>query len=271
MKKFDKIHRIEKEFHDKWAETIKDSDVNYIKAFEAQTAVENHFALSQFGNISGKRILDLGCGMGDATIYFALKGANVNAVDISPGMIKVVKRIIKKKRLTKLVVAEVMLAENLKFKANYFDFVFGNGVLHHVDQNAALKEVYRVLKPKGIATFIEPLKHNPLVNIYRFIAKDVRTVTEHPLDYKKLGKFAGAKFTKITHHEFHLMTLLIFVWFFLVERISPNSERYWKKIIDDEKKVGKAFRVLNKVDQIVFKLIPFIKKFSWNTVLIYSK
>lgn len=266
-----KKHDIEREFHDKWAINIKLQDINYKGAFESVTAVENRYALSQMGSLKGKKILDLGCGMGDASIYFASKGARVYAVDISPEMIRLVKRVAFKTGYSKNIDAKVMLAEDLKFPSLYFDFVFGNGVLHHVVVKKALAEVYRVLKVGGVAAFVEPLEDNPVINIYRKIAKKVRTTTEEPLKYAKLDRLTNLKFKKSFHKEFHLVTLLIFLWFFVIERTNPNKERYWKKIIDDGKKVGRVFHILVKIDELIFKLIPPIKMFCWNTVLIYEK
>lgn len=264
-------HLIEKEFHDAWAKNIRFEEINYQEAFKAETAVENKYALSQLGNLKGKKILDLGCGMGDASLYFASCGAKVYSIDISPEMISLVKRVAAKKGLSKKIIPKVMLAERLVFPKSYFDLVYGNGVLHHVETSTSLKEVFRVLKMGGVATFIEPLSSNPAINIYRKIAKDVRTSTEKPLVYGKLGVLTREKFKETCHKEFHLFTLLIFVWYFVVDKVNPNDERYWKKIINDSAKVKRAFRLLAWLDEEIFKIMPFMKRYSWNTVLVYKK
>ena len=263
--------QIERQFHDKWAEKIKPRTVNYIGAFEAVTAVENRFALAQFGDIKGKKILDLGCGMGDASLYFAYRGAKVFAVDISPGMIRLVKRLSRERGYTKSIIAKEMVAEDLKFRSNFFDFVFGNGVLHHVEPHLALQEIHRVLKPGGVACFIDPLGHNPVINIYRKIADKVRTPTETPLRYSELENLTNAEFKKKLHKEFHLLTLLIFIWFYLFEKVSPNRERYWKKIIDDAPRIGIYFSLLYKIDDFILGTFPFLRKYCWNTVLVLKK
>lgn len=264
-------YKTEQLFHDDWAENIKVKDVNYVGAFEAETAIENRFAISQFGDLKNKKILDLGCGMGDASIYFALKGAMVSSIDISPKMIGVVKEMAVRNSVGKQIKAEVMVAENLKFKANSFDYVFGNGVLHHVVPNLALKEVHRVLKKGGVAAFVEPLEHNPVINIYRNIAEKVRTPTEVPLKFEDLDSLTDSKFKHEFHREFHLSTLLIFLWFYLVEGSNPNRERYWKKIINDADKIKIPFSVLNYIDQKILRFISPLRRYCWNTVLVYKK
>ena len=268
---FKRRFKIEREFHDKWAKSINPAKVNYMGAFEAPTAVENKFALSQFGDIKGKKILDLGCGIGDATLYFASKGAKVYAVDISPGMISLVKKLARKNGFANKINAHVMVAEDLKFRKNLFDFVFGNGVLHHVDANLALQEVYRILKPGGVAAFVDPMGQNPLINIYRRKADKVRTITEKPLNFSELENITIAEFKKRLHREFHLFTLLIFVWFYLFEGVGPNKERYWKKIIDDAGRIEKYFKFLFSLDKLLLEKLPFLRRYCWNTVLVFVK
>jgi hypothetical protein len=52
----------EQEFHDQWASTIVVDGINVADYFEACTAPENRFILRQLGNVSGKSLLDFGCG-----------------------------------------------------------------------------------------------------------------------------------------------------------------------------------------------------------------
>lgn len=270
-KSLNRKQQIEKEYHDNWARHLKLSSINFRGAFEAVTVTENKFALSQIGPLKGKKILDLGCGMGDASIYFASKGANVYSIDISPGMLDLVRRMATKFRLSKRVKPKIMAAENLDFPDNYFDSIYGCGVLHHVDPKKALAEAFRVLKPGGVSVFIEPLRDNPVINIYRRLANGVRTPTEKPMDYDRLDRLTREKFKLSFHKEFHLMTLLIFVWYYVADRVSPNKERYWKKIIDESERVKLPFLFLKTLDDIILRIIPGLRRYCWYTVLVYQK
>jgi SAM-dependent methyltransferase len=89
-----------------------------------------------------------------------------------------------------------------------FDFVYGNGVLHHVDIDRTVAEARRVLRPGGRCAFIEPLTYNPLIWLYRTLAKDVRTPDEHPLSIRQIRSVTRA--LEGDHREFWLSALAIF-------------------------------------------------------------
>ncbi len=54
----------EKEFHNEWASNLRLNKINLELAFEGSTAPENRFILSRLGDVRGKYLLDLGCGVG---------------------------------------------------------------------------------------------------------------------------------------------------------------------------------------------------------------
>jgi ubiquinone/menaquinone biosynthesis C-methylase UbiE len=258
---------VEREFHDRWAESIDVSTLLVRESFEACTAVENRACLEALAPLAGKSLLDLGCGAGETSVYFALQGAAVTAVDLSPGMIAVGKRLAAKHgaRVDFLTAP----AETLPFPDASFDLVFGNGVLHHVELVPALREIRRVLKPGGKAAFIEPLKHNPVIAVYRHLASDNRTPTERPLGF---GDFARIRevFPAMRHSEFWLATLYLFLHFFLVERLHPGKVRYWKRVIEEAPRYERLFSFLKKVDDALLRL-PLVGRLCWNTVIVAEK
>ena len=79
-----------------------------------------------------------------------------------------------------------------------------------------------MLKPSGKGCFIEPLSYNPVIEVYRHIAHTVRTADEHPLSFRDIEGFAS-HFQEVTHREFWLTTLAVFLRFYLWERVDPKQ------------------------------------------------
>src|SRR6266478_5651080 len=79
--------------------------------------------------VSGKQVLEIGCGMGTHAEMLVRSGAHLTAVDQTTPAVESVRRRIALKELS----AEVSQqdAENLTFQDNVFDFVWTWGVIHH--------------------------------------------------------------------------------------------------------------------------------------------
>ena len=255
-------------FHNAWASTMEVSRLLVRESFEAVTAEENKYALETMGDIEGKSILDLGCGAGESSVYFALKGARVTAVDVSKEMLHVATELAKQWDVT--IDTRLMIAEDMDLPSDSFDYVYGNGVLHHVDRKKAYNEIYRILKPGGQAIFIEPLCYNPIISVYRIIARSVRTRGEKPFRFHDF-RYLRQMFPYVKHTEFWLATQLVFVYFFLVRRINPRKERYWKKVIADAEKLAPMYTRLLKIDNFLLTRARFLRRFCWNTVIILRK
>ncbi|MFA6004193.1 MAG: class I SAM-dependent methyltransferase [Elusimicrobiota bacterium] len=238
------------------------------QSFQAVTAVENRWAREQLSPLAGRSLLDLGCGAGEAAVYFAGQGARVSACDISPEMIAVTQRL--SARHGASVEARTAAAERLPFPDANFDLVFANGVLHHTELLPALREVRRVLKPGGRAAFIEPLRHNPVIAVYRRLAADNRTPTERPLGFPDFSA-VRAVFPRFRHREFWLFSLYLFMHFYLVERASPARVRYWKKVIVEASRYEWMFRPLQRLDELALRICPYLGRLCWNTVISVEK
>ncbi len=264
----EEIFEKEKQFHDQWASTIDVEGIKVKDYFEACTAPENRFILRHMGDIRGKLLLDLGCGAGENSVYFAKKGARCVASDYSPGMVEVALQLAAANHVQ--IQGRTMNAIALDCPDNTFDFVYASNLLHHLpDPQAAIREMYRVLKPGGKACFWDPLRHNPIINVYRRIATKVRTEDETPLDIN-IVNFVRSHFSKTTYDTFWLATLWIFLRFYLVEKVDPNKERYWKKIIIEQARLKPEYQRLEKLDDIL-KKIPGMKRFAWNIAVVARK
>lgn len=263
-KSLDRKYEIERQFHDDWARSIDVNDVYVKESFEAVSALENRAAMSHLGDAADKRILDLGCGAGEASVYFALKGADVYSVDISDEMLK------KTRQLAQHHGVEIKTfqtpVETLEFEDNYFDFIYGSSILHHADLHLTIKEAVRVLKKDGKAAFIEPLSYNPIIGIYRKMAKDVRTPTETCFSLKDF-QFVRDYFQEISFEFCWLTTLNVFLYMFFIERISPSRDRYWKRVVREHKRYEKMFNRLNRFDEKLLRTLPFLKYMCWTVVI----
>ena len=264
----DEILAKERKFHDIWASTIDIEGIRVVDYFESCTAPENRFILKQMGDLKDKHLLDLGCGAGENSVYFAKKGARCLATDYSSGMVDVAVNLASKNSVK--VEGKVMDAMALEFPDNTFDFVYASNLLHHLpNPRLTIREMHRVLKPGGKACFWDPLKHNPVINVYRRIASKVRTEDETPLDIN-IVNFVKFLYSETAYDTFWLATLWIFLKFYLIEKVDPNQERYWKKIIIEHQRLEPMYSRLEKLD-VVLKKLPLMKRFAWNLAIVATK
>ncbi len=105
---------------------------------------------ADFKAAQGKRVLEIGVGLGADHQSFAEAGAVLTGVDLTSHAIEMTRRRFMKFGLkSNLNVGD---AENLNFPDNSFDIVYSWGVIHHSpDTQKAVNEIFRVLKPGGRA------------------------------------------------------------------------------------------------------------------------
>ncbi|MEW6494262.1 MAG: class I SAM-dependent methyltransferase [Cyanobacteriota bacterium] len=105
---------------------------------------------AEFEKASGKKVLEIGVGLGADHQRWAEAGAMLYGVDLTQRAIDATRRRFELLDLkSHLQVAD---AENLPFEDEAFDWVYSWGVLHHSSNTAkAIAEVWRVLKPGGVA------------------------------------------------------------------------------------------------------------------------
>jgi ubiquinone/menaquinone biosynthesis C-methylase UbiE len=258
----------EQDFHDQWASTIVVDGINVADYFEACTAPENRFILRQLGDVSGKSLLDLGCGAGENSVYFALRGANCVASDYSPGMVEVALQLAAANGVK--IQGRVINAMAIDYPDNSFDIVYAANLLHHIpDPLVTIAEIHRILKPGGKMCFWDPLRHNPVINVYRKMATEVRTEDETPLHIDIL-RDVRSMFASTAADTFWIATLWIFLQFYLIEKVNPNQERYWKKIISEQGRLKPTYRRLERLDRGL-KKIPGMKRMAWNVAVVATK
>ncbi|WP_259756285.1 class I SAM-dependent methyltransferase [Pseudomonas sp. GCEP-101] len=132
---------------------------------------------------AGSRVLDLGCGAGHVSFQIAEFCDEVIAYDLSQQMLDVVASAAAERGLGNIS-TRCGAAEQLPFEDGEFDFVFSRYSAHHWrDVGQALREVRRVLKPGGVACFIDVAAPGlPLLDTYLQTVEVLRD-TSHVRDY----------------------------------------------------------------------------------------
>ena len=115
---------------------------------EAIESIPYSYALHEYKDFKGKKVLDVGCGNGYVLSKYAAEGADVFGIDITQAGIDLCNKRFGYSSLTgDFRVAD---AQSIPFPDDTFDCVCSMGVLHHVpDTQKAVDEIYRVLKPGG--------------------------------------------------------------------------------------------------------------------------
>lgn len=100
-------------------------------------------------NLQGKKVLDIGCGLGRMLEYFKNRGGRAYGLDLAPSAIEE-----SRKKGFMVVTAD---ARALPYKDNAFDLVFSLGVVEHFRETLqAIREHVRVCKKGGIVAVIVP-------------------------------------------------------------------------------------------------------------------
>lgn len=196
---------------------------------------------------AGKDVLEYGCGLTTQALSLARQGARITGIDISDVAIEQARANAEEQGVSERTAFVRMDGESLEFDDASFNLVCGSAILHHLDLAKAYTEIARVLHPGGAAVFIEPLGHNPLINVFRNRTPDLRTPDEHPLLVSDFD-LARAHFGQIDLSFFHLGGLLAI----------PLRER---------SAFPKVLRALDAADRVLFRMLPPARKYAWMVVL----
>ncbi len=245
-----KRHAAEEEFHDRKLSNEKKQKY-YSLGFNRPIFLR---MMNKMGDIKGKKVLEFGCGQGWFTKTLADKGAEVWAFDISTEAIYITKNLIENCNLQGKVRLEQMAAENLQYDSNKFDIVVGLAILHHLDIDLTCQEIRRVLKPGGKAYFMEPLGHNPLLNLYRKLTPHLRSTDETPLHFKQYNLMKD-NFSGFNHEEYYFLSFFALIWHFL----SLNKLMLFTRDF------------LMKIDKLILKVFPRLRKYCWYSILEFIK
>lgn len=239
----------EKEFHDRLADRLDPERMPERALEDLEIAL-----LERIGDVKGKRLLELGCGAGDLTLVFARLGADVTALDLSPGMVEVAKRRVETFSPGATVRFLVEPAEQVSAEAESFDLIVGKWILHHTDLSLLTPELKRLLAPGGRALFIENSGLNPILRfarervIGRFGIRRVGTADEHPLVDGDYELFESA-FTQVRR---------IYPQFDFLKLLDRQVFRYRRP---------RVTRVCFGFDRFVERRVPALHRYSFRVIV----
>ncbi|MGH7208485.1 MAG: class I SAM-dependent methyltransferase [Nitrospiraceae bacterium] len=194
-----------------------------VKPFEVNKHVRNMPLLRMIGDVSGKKVLDIGSSQG--LLLDALKSASLAAcIDLAEAYMRVARE-----QGHRAVVGD---GEALPFHSDTFDVVICSDVLEHVlDVEAVVKQVVRVLKQDGTLFAVVPWEE----------------------DLRKYKVFEGTyEFTHLRSFDAEVIRKL-FQGFRIVRRrgVAPNVERPpHLKILDALPRFVKGLFRLTGVDSL---------------------
>lgn len=126
------------------------------------------YALRVLGDVKGTRVLNIGAGGlggGKNTVWLAKQGADVVGIDITTEGLNITEKLARFNGVS--VELRCESAENINCPDDYFDTILSYGVIHHLDIEVGVRELYRCLKPGGALVVVEPWNGNPFLEFAR--------------------------------------------------------------------------------------------------------
>jgi len=202
-------------------------------------------------------VLDIGCGNGSKTE--ALRRMGVKTLGLERDKNRLVGA---SERFSKV---QYCCADGsvLPIQSGKFDMVFSFSVFQYLNWQKTVQECYRVLKPGGVAIFIENLSGSPLAKAYRLAHRlrkwhhlDYQTPVRH-LQWQEIANIQKV-FPRVNVEPFHLLTPLLLVHPILKYRLLKQLPTSPPK---------QKLEQLHLWDRKLLRLFPKLSRFCWNVVI----
>lgn len=169
--------------HDKVSQQFGSQASAYLSSAVHATGRDLERLSTRLADFPQAKLLDMGCGAGHASFVAASQVKEVIAYDLSEQMLSVVNDAAQTRGLSNLSTQQGY-AETLPFADATFDIVISRYSAHHWhDVGKALREVKRVLKPGGIAIFMDVMSPgHPVLDIWLQTVEALRD-TSHVRNY----------------------------------------------------------------------------------------
>lgn len=223
------------------------------------TPAEYPFAV--MGDVSGKRIFELGCGNGRRAVILALKGANVVGVDISARAIKAANKLARLHGVSDRVeFYTAPLEQYLDYERREFDVICGFAILHHLIPvlDTILGDLKRLAHEHTLFLFSEPVSLSKMLRRLRLLLPLPVNGTpgERPLERSELAVL-----------DSHLPNLEV--------RISQFLSRAWERFVGGRVEDYPAakrllYDTLCRIDRVILAVPAFRPLGGYATILAVS-
>lgn len=142
-----------------WERTAEEDGEKFAKNWLTPQPVVFEFA-QKLNPSKGKKILDIGCGMGRHTVSLAREGFDVTAFDGAPDAVEKTKEWLAKERLSAKV--EEADFRTFDYGTERWDGILSINVIHHAykrEVRDVLRRIHQSLKPKGLFLCVLPKPH----------------------------------------------------------------------------------------------------------------
>jgi len=147
-------------------------------------------------------LIDLGCGSGRDVNFFSKNGLDVKGIDLDEKEISLAKKNFPE------ICFEIQDVEKLSFVDKSIDYIFMINVIHYLDKEKAIKEVYRTLKDGGyffIHFNLEIKDNNDKIDYSQKEEEILSLVKDFKIIKKKIFKRVDTKPLKHTHKIMELV------------------------------------------------------------------
>jgi len=134
-----------------------------VKSTEIRMRRRANLLLSEMDNLQNKSIMEIGCGTGEIAFWMAEKvPAKVLSTDLC---VPFIEEAAKKYKLPNLRYDVLDFNKADQFKGETFDYIVGNGILHHLyyHLDECFTNMRKLLKDNGKLIFMEPNIFNPYI------------------------------------------------------------------------------------------------------------
>lgn len=211
----------------------------------------------------GSLLLEVGSGSGEVAAAMTAAGFRVAGLDLDADALS---RARARLEGVPLVLAD---AHSIPMSDCSVEGVLSVSMLQYVDWSEVVAECHRVLKPSGRAVFIENLRGNPFVGVYRMVRRLAWAFPVLPV-LKRIGRdqqpvrhltwatrhdFA-ARFETVQFSAHHVLTPVVLgEAFFVRDRWSPSPRN------------RQLFGVLSEVDRRLLRRVPRLERLAWIIVV----